>query len=103
MADNLYRADDWIKSFYYLDELLDKYPESSLFYPALNLQYQIADGFLNGHLRKFLGMHILSAEEEAIEMLFRIQQRSPGSELAEKCLLPPQIITMPTSPVRFGR
>lgn len=87
MADDLYRADDWIKSFYYCDELLDKYPASPLFESALNLQYQIADGFLNGHRRKLLGLHILGAQEEAIEMLFRIQQRSPGSELAEKCLL----------------
>ena len=77
---------DNIKAFYYLDELLDQYPESPLYYTALNRQYDIADKFLNGMKRKVLFFHV-SAEDEAVEMLFRIQQRSPGSELAEKSLL----------------
>jgi len=76
-----------ILSFYYLDELMDNFPESRLFYPALDRQYQIADDFLNGYKRRLLYMSILSAEDEAIEMLYRIQGRSPGSPLAEKALL----------------
>ena len=77
---------DHIKAFYYLDEMLDDYPESPLFYTALNRQYDIADRFLNGTKRKVLFFSI-GAEDEAVEMLFRVQQRSPGSELAEKALL----------------
>lgn len=87
MAQADYQLNDRIEAFYYLDELMDEYPESRLFYPALEKQYQIADEFLNGHKRKFLGMPIVSATDEAIEMLYRIQQRSPGSPLAEKALL----------------
>ena len=34
-----------------------------------------------------LGVPVLPAEDEAVEMLFRIQQRSPGSPLAERSLL----------------
>jgi outer membrane assembly lipoprotein YfiO len=86
MAQAQYRAGDRIKAFYYLDELLDNYPESPLFYTALNKQYDIADGYLNGYKRKVLFFNI-GAEDEAVEMLFRIQTRSPGSELAEKSLL----------------
>lgn len=77
---------DRIKAFYYLDELLDQYPESPLFYQALNRQYDIADRYLNGFKRRVL-LFKIGAEDEAVEMLFRIQQRSPGSELAEKSLL----------------
>jgi outer membrane protein assembly factor BamD (BamD/ComL family) len=77
---------DQIKAFYYLDELLDQYPESPLFYTALNRQYDIADKYLNGAKRRVLFFNI-GAQDEAVEMLFRIQQRSPGSELAEKALL----------------
>lgn len=78
---------DRIWSFYQCDELLDKYPDSRLFFSALELQYRVADDFLNGHKKKFLGFPIMSMEEEAIEMLFRIQERSPGSPIAEQALM----------------
>lgn len=77
---------DRIKAFYYLDELLDNYPESQLFYSALSKQYDIADRYLNGYKRRVLFFK-LGVEDEAVEMLFRVQARSPGSELAEKALL----------------
>lgn len=77
---------DRVMSFYNFDELLDKFPESKYFYPALDRQYEIADAFLSGYKRRFLGVPLLNAEDEAIEMMFRIQQRSPGSPLAEKAL-----------------
>ena len=66
---------------------MDEYPESRLFLPSLLRQYDIADAFLDGYKRKFLGLAILPARDEAVEMLYRIQQRSPGSPLAEKSLL----------------
>lgn len=78
---------DRFKSFYFLDELMDKYPASRFYGPALQKQYKIADEYLSGYNNKFLWFHILSAEDEAIEMLYRIQERSPGSALAERSLL----------------
>ncbi|HEY7117374.1 MAG TPA: outer membrane protein assembly factor BamD, partial [Tepidisphaeraceae bacterium] len=81
-----YQYGDRINSYYNFDELMDKYPDSKYFYPALDKQYQIADAFLNGYKRRFLMIPMLSAEDEAIEMLFRVQERSPGSPLAEKAL-----------------
>jgi len=76
-----------IQSFYNFDELLDQSPDSRYFYPALGRQYDIADAYLRGYKNRFLGMPILDAKIEATEMLYRIQQRSPGSPLAEKSLL----------------
>jgi outer membrane assembly lipoprotein YfiO len=87
MAEALYHYGNRIKAFYYLDELLDTYPESPLYHQALERQYQIADAFLNGYKRRFLKIPMFGAEDEAIEMLYRIQQRAPGSPLAEKALL----------------
>jgi outer membrane assembly lipoprotein YfiO len=78
---------DRIAAFYNFDEVLDLYPDSPLFNPALQRQYDVADAYLKGYKRRFLGMPAFSAEDEAIEMLYRIQQRSPGSPLAEKALL----------------
>jgi outer membrane assembly lipoprotein YfiO len=81
-----YQYGDRINSFYNFDELMDNFPDSKYFYPALEKQYAIADAYLNGYRRRFLGIPMLSARDEAVEMLFRIQQRSPGSPLAEKAL-----------------
>jgi outer membrane assembly lipoprotein YfiO len=86
-AEALYRYGDRLKSFFYLDELLDEYPESPLYYQALEKQYQIADAYLNGYKRRFMKIPLFDGEDEAVEMLYRIQQRSPGSPLAEKSLL----------------
>ena len=87
LADAYYQYGDRIRAFYHLDELLDLHPESRLFYPALEKQYDIADRFLRGYKRRLFGMPLLGAEEEAIDMLFRIQERAPGSPLAERALL----------------
>jgi outer membrane assembly lipoprotein YfiO len=87
MATTLYQSGDRVRAFYYLDELMDEYPDSNLYYAALEKQYQIADAFLDGYKRRLLGIPMLGAHDEAIDMLFRIQQRSPGSPLAEKSLL----------------
>ncbi|HVT87602.1 MAG TPA: outer membrane protein assembly factor BamD [Tepidisphaeraceae bacterium] len=86
-AEALYQYGDRIKAYYYLDELLDECPDSPLFYQALEKQYQIADAYLNGYKRRFLRMPMFGAQEEAIEMLFRIQARAPKSPLAEQSLL----------------
>jgi outer membrane assembly lipoprotein YfiO len=82
-----YGYGDRLAAFYNFDEVLDLYPDSPLFNPALARQYEIADAYLKGYKRRFLGMPMFGAEDEAIEMLYRIQQRSPGSPLAEKALL----------------
>jgi outer membrane protein assembly factor BamD (BamD/ComL family) len=86
VAAALYQSGDRIKAFYYLDELMDEYPSSSLFHQALQLQYNIADAYLEGYKIKFLGIPMFGASGEAIEMLYRIQQRAPGAPLAEKAL-----------------
>jgi outer membrane assembly lipoprotein YfiO len=82
-----YQQGDRLKAFYQLDELLEKYPESRFFYPALEKQFAVADAFLKGYKRKVLGIPLLGAEDEAVDMLYRIQERSPGSPLAERAML----------------
>lgn len=87
LAEAYYQYGDRVRAFYHLDELLDLHPESRLFYPAIEKQYEIADRFLRGYKRRLFGLAILGAEEEGIDMLFRIQERAPGSPLAERALL----------------
>jgi tetratricopeptide (TPR) repeat protein len=87
LAEAYYQYGDRIRAFYHLDELMDLHPGSRLWYPALEKQYQIADRFLRGYKRRLFGLPMLGAEEEAIDMLFRIQERAPGSPIAERALL----------------
>jgi outer membrane assembly lipoprotein YfiO len=87
IAEALYQYGDRLKAFYYLDELMDEHPDSRFYNAALELQYKIADRYLDGYKRRFFGIPTFTAFDEAIEMLYRIQQRSPGSEIAERSLL----------------
>ena len=87
IARALYGYGNRIKSYYYCDELLDSYPESDYWAQALQLQYRIADQYLDGYKRRWLGVPMFYAKEEGIEMLYRIRNRAPGSPLAEKALL----------------
>lgn len=82
-----FAAGDRIRAFYFDDEVMDEFPAGKLFYAALDQQYRIASDYLAGHKDSLLGLPIVGREDEAIEMLYRIQQRSPGSPLAEKSLL----------------
>jgi outer membrane protein assembly factor BamD len=87
LGDAFFQSDDRIKAYYYYDELMDEYPESPLFQRALQKQYEIADAYLNGYKRIFLFMRILDSSDEAVEMMYRVRQRAPGSPLAERALL----------------
>ncbi|HEY0008173.1 MAG TPA: outer membrane protein assembly factor BamD [Tepidisphaeraceae bacterium] len=86
MAQAVNGDEDPLKAFYYCDELLDTFPASSYYSSGLELQYQIADSLLSGRRIKVLGVPFLDGTDEAVEMMFRIQQRSPGSPLAEQSL-----------------
>ncbi len=86
LAQVYFQNGERVRSFYHLDELLDSYPASKLYPAAMELQYDIADDYLNGRKDTFWGFPIVSMEEEAIEMLFRIQERSTGSPIAEQAL-----------------
>ncbi|MGD0389859.1 MAG: outer membrane protein assembly factor BamD [Tepidisphaeraceae bacterium] len=87
LVDVFYQQDDRFKSFFYCDELMDEYPESKLFQAALQKQFDIANAYLNGYKDTFLGMRIVDESAEAVQMMWRIQQRAPGSPLAERGLL----------------
>jgi outer membrane protein assembly factor BamD (BamD/ComL family) len=56
---------------------------SEAFVTALERELEIAKLFAGGTRRKLWGMRIVDATEEAEELLIRIQERLPGSRLAE--------------------
>ncbi|HEX4055533.1 MAG TPA: outer membrane protein assembly factor BamD [Tepidisphaeraceae bacterium] len=82
-----YQDDDRFKSFFYCDELMDEYPESKLFQAALQRQFDIAQAYMDGYKDKLLGMRIVDEGAESVQMMWRIQQRAPGSPLAQQAML----------------
>jgi len=72
------------EALYSYEELVVNYPTSELYIHTLEREYNIADALLRGFRRKFLGLRLFSATEDAIELLDRIQDRQRGAPLAER-------------------
>lgn len=87
LADALAAEKSYFKSLFEYEYLIRAFPATPEFFTALEREYEIARLFCNGVKRKFLGMRIIPAEGEGEELLIRIQERAPGSALAEKALL----------------
>lgn len=84
-ADAMYALDDEYNALYDYEEVCRRYAGSEVFVTALEREYEIAVAYAKGKKRKFFGtFRILSTYEDAQELLIRIQERLPGSELAEK-------------------
>ncbi len=78
---NYMKAHDWYT------RQLDEFPAGELSEEALTREYRIADAFLRGRMQKVWYILRLPATEEAIDILTRIAERSPTSELAEDAML----------------
>lgn len=84
-GDSLLALGDEYKALYEYEEIARKYAASEVFVTALEREFDIASAYANGLRRKFMGtFRWLSGDEEAQELLIRIQERLPGSELAER-------------------
>ncbi|MHC5002920.1 MAG: outer membrane protein assembly factor BamD [Planctomycetota bacterium] len=86
----LYRGDAERGRRNYYEALFDyeyvarMYPGSEAFVTALERELEIARLYAGGLKRKVWGMRLVSASEEAEELFIRIQERLPGSSLAEE-------------------
>ena len=83
-GDALVEMGDEYKALFDYEAITRKYSGSRAFVTALEREYQIAVAYADGLKRKFLGtIRILDASDDAQELLIRIQERLPGSRLAE--------------------
>jgi len=60
------------------------YPGSEVFVTALQRELEIAKKYARGYKRKLWGMRIVDATDVGEELLIRVQERLPGSNLAEE-------------------
>ncbi len=74
-------------ALYSYEDILNNFPTSELYNPVLQREYDIADAFLKGYKRMFLGLWILPVTDDALTILDRIQDRQRGSPLAERAAM----------------
>jgi outer membrane protein assembly factor BamD (BamD/ComL family) len=76
---------DEYEALFDYEEIARRYPGSEVFIPTLERELEIATAYANGLKKRFFGtVRIIDSSEDAQELLIRIQERLPGSELAER-------------------
>lgn len=74
-------------ALYDYEEVIKNHAGSEFFALALEREFEIAKDYLAGKRIRILGMRLESGVSEAEEILTRINERLPGSRLAERALL----------------
>jgi outer membrane protein assembly factor BamD (BamD/ComL family) len=74
----------FFKSLFDYEYVIREFPGSEQFHTALRREFEVAKLFIGGTKRRLWGMRILPANDEAEEILIRIQERDPGSDLGEQ-------------------
>jgi len=84
-GDATHAEGDEYEALFDYEEIARRYSGSDVFIPTLERELEIARSYAKGLKKKLFGtVRILDASEEAQELLIRIQERVPGSELAER-------------------
>ncbi|MGH7132415.1 MAG: outer membrane protein assembly factor BamD [Phycisphaerales bacterium] len=75
---------DEYQALYDYEQVIKAYPGSPEFIIAVEREVEIANRYLHGLDRKWLGMRIANAEDVGVELMVRSQERMPGSRLGER-------------------
>ena len=73
--------------FDYEREIIQRFPQSEAYVQAIERELDIAVRYAHGLRRRWLGVRILGSGDIAEETLIRVQERLPGSELAERAAI----------------
>lgn len=82
-GDALMARRDYYEALFDYELVARTYFGSEAFVTALERELDIAKIFASGVKRKLWGMRIIDASDEVQELLIRVQERLPGSRLAE--------------------
>lgn len=86
-GDALYAQDYETAALYDYEVVIKKFAGTPDYVTALERELDIAVRYANGWNKRFLGLRIEDAGDLAVEMLIRIQERLPGSTLAERAAI----------------
>ncbi len=78
---------DEYQALFDYEEISRNYAGSPEFVKAAERTLVIAVDYINGKRRKFLGLRLTNARRDGEELLVRIAERLPGSQLAERAML----------------
>ena len=79
--------DEEFDALYDYERLIRGFPQSPHFVTAIDRETRIAGLYLDGLKLRLFGLRLIDAEDIAIELLLRAQERLPGSAIAEKAAL----------------
>ncbi|MCZ6835169.1 MAG: outer membrane protein assembly factor BamD [Planctomycetota bacterium] len=83
-GDSFRDRGDYYESLFDYEFIARSYPGSEVFVKALERELEVATLYAGGLKRKLWGMRIVNADDEAQELMIRVQERLPGSHLAEE-------------------
>jgi outer membrane protein assembly factor BamD len=86
-GDALRAQGSYYKALFDYEYVARAFPASEAFVTVIERELEIGTLYARGTKRKMWGMRILDAGDEAEELLIRVQERMPGSQLAEKAAL----------------
>ena len=86
-GDALVARNSEYKALYDYERLIRQYPQSEHFATAIERELEIALRYMAGLRRRLFGMRILDASDTAVELMIRVQERMPGSQLAERAAI----------------
>lgn len=75
------------QALYDYEEVIRAFPQSDEFLIAIERELQIALKYAGGMKRRVWGMRIFDATDIAVELFIRVQERTPGSNLAERAAI----------------
>ena len=78
---------DEYNALYDYEAVIRRFPQSEEFVIAIERELEIALRYAFGLRRKFFGLRLERADDLAIEILIRVQERLPGSVLAERAAI----------------
>jgi hypothetical protein len=83
-ADALTASGDEYNALYDYERIIREFPGTETYVVAVERELDIGVRYLGGLKRKWLGLRVVDATDEGEELLIRVQERLPGSRLAER-------------------
>jgi hypothetical protein len=86
-GDALVASNEEFRALFDYEQLLRDFPGSAEFERAVERELAIALRYADGLRRRAWGLRIFDASDIAVELLIRVQERMPGSQLAERAAI----------------
>jgi len=77
----------YYQAYLWFEKLLTEYGGGRFSQRALRREFEIAEAFLGGRKRRLWGFIRISGQEDGLEILSRVAEHAPATQLAQKAML----------------